>query len=162
MKRAYIFVVLLVVSSLAVGVVAGILIEKKLTSNYIRQVVRTKLQIGKERFFTPGFVKGQRDRRELFKKKFKMKVLERLDSELSLSEEQRKEIEQIFGDTEKEIKSLSKEMKSKFIEVRKKSNDKILNVLTPEQQEKFEHLIAEMDRKGQLKPERGTLQNKKF
>lgn len=73
--------------------------------------------------------------------------LERLVRRLGLNEEQRKKIDAIVEQTRAEMDGAEDDFHSAMMSVREKSNEQIMRVLTPEQQEKFKILLAEHDKK---------------
>jgi Spy/CpxP family protein refolding chaperone len=78
---------------------------------------------------------------------------EKMRRDLSLTDEQMKSVSAILDDTKNEYKALRQELKPRFDEPRQKARNKIRALLTPEQQQKFDAMIAEKDaqREGEQK-----------
>ena len=81
---------------------------------------------------------------------------EKLRRDLSLTDDQMKSVSAILDDTRNEYKSLRQELKPRFDEPRLKARGKIRALLTPEQQQKFDAMVAEKDaqREGDPKKQR--------
>jgi hypothetical protein len=81
---------------------------------------------------------------------------EKMRRDLSLTDEQMKSVSAILDDTKNEYKALRQELKPRFDEPRLKARGKIRALLTPEQQQKFDAMIAEKDaqREGDQKKQR--------
>jgi hypothetical protein len=79
--------------------------------------------------------------------------IERLRSDLNLNDDQMKSVSAILDDTKNEYKALRAEVKPRFDEPRQKARAKIRALLTPEQQQKFDAMIAQQDaqREGEQK-----------
>lgn len=72
-------------------------------------------------------------------------MFERMRSDLSLTEEQAKEMHGILEDTANEYRSLRTELRPKYDEIRLKTRSRMRALLTVEQQQKFDALTAEID-----------------
>ena len=72
---------------------------------------------------------------------------EKMRSELNLTDEQTKSISAILDETRNEYRSLRAELRPRFEEPRQKARTKIRALLTPEQQQKFDALVAQQDAK---------------
>ena len=70
---------------------------------------------------------------------------EKMRSELNLTDEQTKSISAILDETRNEYRSLRAELRPRFEEPRQKARTKIRALLTPEQQQKFDALVAQQD-----------------
>lgn len=70
---------------------------------------------------------------------------EKMSRDLSLTEDQRKQVSAILDETRNEYKSLRAELRPRFEEPRQKARAKIRALLTPEQQQKFDARVAEQD-----------------
>jgi len=70
---------------------------------------------------------------------------EKMRSELNLTDEQTKSVSAILDDTRNEYRSLRAELRPRFEEPRQKARTKIRALLTPEQQQKFDALVAQQD-----------------
>ena len=82
--------------------------------------------------------------------------MEKMRRDLSLTDDQMKSVSAILDDTKNEYKSLRQELKPRFDEPRQKARVKIRALLTPEQQQKFDAMVAEKDaqREGDQKKQR--------
>src|SRR5438045_7712995 len=65
--------------------------------------------------------------------------------ELNLTDQQTTQIKSILDDTKNEYKALRTELKPRFDEPRLKARAKIRALLTPEQQQKFDAMVAQHD-----------------
>jgi hypothetical protein len=66
---------------------------------------------------------------------------------LSLNPEQKIKVERILEDTRQEIDKEGLGLRKKIIEIRENTDKRIMDLLTPQQQEKFKQLIAEFKAK---------------
>jgi Spy/CpxP family protein refolding chaperone len=82
--------------------------------------------------------------------------MEKMRRDLSLTDEQMKSVGAILDDTKNEYKALRQELKPRFDEPRQKARAKIRALLTPQQQQKFDAMVAERDaqRDGDQKKQR--------
>ena len=76
------------------------------------------------RAWTRGDV-GRRDR------------LERMSEDLKLSPEQKEQVRQVFAETRTRLEALRKESEPRFAEIRRDADERLKQVLTPEQWEEF-------------------------
>jgi Spy/CpxP family protein refolding chaperone len=63
--------------------------------------------------------------------------LDKLSEDLKLSPEQKEQMGQIFGETRTKLEALRKESEPRFAEIRRDADERIKQVLTPEQWEEF-------------------------
>jgi len=63
--------------------------------------------------------------------------LDKLSEDLKLTPEQREHMRQILGETRTRLEALRKESEPRFIEIRRDADERIRQVLTPEQWEEF-------------------------
>jgi Spy/CpxP family protein refolding chaperone len=63
--------------------------------------------------------------------------IERMSDELKLTPEQKERVRQIFGETRTRLEALRKESEPRFAEIRRDADERIKQVLTPEQWEQF-------------------------
>jgi Spy/CpxP family protein refolding chaperone len=73
-------------------------------------------------------------------------AVERFTRELSLSAEQRQQLETILDETKKKYQGISETTRPQYEAARQEGREKIRVILTPEQKVKFEELIREIDR----------------
>jgi Spy/CpxP family protein refolding chaperone len=64
--------------------------------------------------------------------------LEQLSERLKLSPEQTAQVQQIFGETRTRLEALRKESEPRFVEIRRDTDERLRQVLTPEQWEQFQ------------------------
>jgi Spy/CpxP family protein refolding chaperone len=69
----------------------------------------------------------------------------KMRTELNLTDQQSTQIKTILDDTKNEYKTLRTELKPRFDEPRLKARAKIRALLTPEQQQKFDAIVAGYD-----------------
>lgn len=69
----------------------------------------------------------------------------KMRAELNLTDQQTTQIKSILDDTKNEYKTLRTELKPRFDEPRLKARAKIRALLTPEQQQKFDAIVAQYD-----------------
>jgi Spy/CpxP family protein refolding chaperone len=80
---------------------------------------------------------------------------EAMFSELGLNENQKTDVERIFGETRENIQKMRQESEPRIQEIRARNDEKLRNVLTPEQWEAFEkerEKIRESDKPPTPKP----------
>lgn len=78
---------------------------------------------------------------------------EKMRSELNLTDDQTKAVSAILDETRNEYRTLRGELKPRFDEPRQKARAKIRALLSPEQQQKFDAMVAQHDaqREGEMK-----------
>ncbi len=70
---------------------------------------------------------------------------EKMRRELNLTDEQTKSVSAILDETRNEYRSLRAEVRPRFEEPRQKARTKIRALLTPEQQQEFDSIVAQQD-----------------
>jgi Spy/CpxP family protein refolding chaperone len=68
--------------------------------------------------------------------------------ELKLTPEQQTQVKQIFGDTRTQLQALRKESEPRVAEIRRQADERMRQVLTPEQWEQFQKTRDEGRRRG--------------
>ena len=63
--------------------------------------------------------------------------IERMSEDLKLTPEQKEQVKQIFGETRTRLEALRKESEPRFAEIRRDADERLKQVLTPEQWEQF-------------------------
>ena len=63
--------------------------------------------------------------------------LERMSEDLKLSPEQKEQVRQVFAETRTRLEALRKESEPRFAEIRRDADERLKQVLTPEQWEEF-------------------------
>lgn len=78
---------------------------------------------------------------------------EKMRAELNLTDEQTKAVSAILDETRNDYRTLRAELRPRFEEPRQKARARIRALLTPEQQQKFDALVAQQDaqREGEQK-----------
>ncbi|HSQ25408.1 MAG TPA: hypothetical protein VLN44_13375 [Pyrinomonadaceae bacterium] len=78
---------------------------------------------------------------------------EKMRSELNLNDEQTKAISSILDEARNEYRALRGELRPRFEEPRQKARARIRALLSPEQQQKFDAIVAQQDaqREGEQK-----------
>lgn len=69
---------------------------------------------------------------------------ERLAQRLQLNEDQKAKMQQIFGDTREQLSALRKESEPRVNEIRRQADERMQQVLTPEQWQQFQKMREEM------------------
>jgi len=72
---------------------------------------------------------------------------EQLSDRLKLNVDQKTKVQQIFGDTREQLKGLRKESEPKVSDIRRQADEKLQQVLTPEQWKQFQVIQEEMRQK---------------
>lgn len=70
--------------------------------------------------------------------------IERVFDQLQLNEEQKTKVQQILADARQQLGALRQESEPRFAEVRKQTDERLRQTLTPEQWQKFQQLKDEM------------------
>jgi Spy/CpxP family protein refolding chaperone len=70
---------------------------------------------------------------------------EKMRTELKLTDEQTKAVQAIIDETRNEYRTLRTELRPRFEEPRQKARTRIRALLTPEQQQKFDGMVAQQD-----------------
>jgi len=70
---------------------------------------------------------------------------EKMRNELSLTDQQTTSVRTILDETRNEYRSLRTELRPRFEEPRMKARTRIRALLTPEQQQKFDAMVAQQD-----------------
>jgi Spy/CpxP family protein refolding chaperone len=68
---------------------------------------------------------------------------ERLAERLQLNEDQKTKMQQIFGDTREQLSALRKESEPRVDEIRRQADERMQQVLTPEQWQQFQKMREE-------------------
>ena len=76
-------------------------------------------------------------------------MFEKMRSDLNLSEEQAREMHRVLDETANEFRALRTELRPKYEGLRLKTRGEMRAILNPEQQQKFDALIAEIDARRQ-------------
>lgn len=73
------------------------------------------------------------------------KMFERMRGELSLSDEQARQVKTVLDETRDEYRTLSAECRPRYDAIRQKGRERIRALLTPDQQQRFDAKVAEHD-----------------
>lgn len=74
--------------------------------------------------------------------------VEQMVEDLKLTPEQAAQVKQIFGDTRAQLQALRKESEPRFAEIRRQADERMRQVLTPEQWEQFQKTRDKGGRRG--------------
>ena len=74
-------------------------------------------------------------------------MFEKMRRELELDERQAAEVHQILDETRNEYRNLRSEARPRFDAIRQSARTRIRALLTPEQQQRFDARVAEMDKR---------------
>jgi Spy/CpxP family protein refolding chaperone len=72
---------------------------------------------------------------------------EQLSDRLKLNVDQKTKVQQIFGDTREQLKALRKDSEPKVADIRRQADEKLQQVLTPEQWKQFQAIRDEVRQK---------------
>ena len=70
--------------------------------------------------------------------------IERLSQRLQLNEDQKTKMQQVFSDTREQLSALRKESEPKVNEIRRQADERMKQILTPEQWQQFHKIRDEM------------------
>ncbi|MBV9924240.1 MAG: hypothetical protein JOZ96_04300 [Acidobacteria bacterium] len=73
------------------------------------------------------------------------RIFEKMRQDLSLDERQSAEVRKILDETRNEYRTLRSEARPRFDAIRQSARTRIRALLTPEQQQRFDARVAEMD-----------------
>jgi Spy/CpxP family protein refolding chaperone len=81
------------------------------------------------------------------------RLISRLTSQLNLTADQQKQIQDLMTDTQKKYDAIRDQMNPQFAQVRQDMRDHVRQVLTPDQRPKFDDFLRQVDEERQ---KRGT------
>jgi Spy/CpxP family protein refolding chaperone len=70
--------------------------------------------------------------------------IEQLSQRLQLNEDQKTKVQQVFSDTREQLSALRKESEPKVNEIRRQADERMKQILTPEQWQQFQKMRDEM------------------
>ena len=76
-------------------------------------------------------------------------MFEKIRNDLNLNTEQSEEMQKVLDETAAEFRTLRSELRPRYEELRLKARGRMRAVLAPEQQQKFDSLMAEIDARRQ-------------
>lgn len=76
-------------------------------------------------------------------------MFEKMRTDLNLTEEQSKEMRTVLNETGNDFRALRNELRPRYEELRLKTRGRMRALLTPEQEGKFDSLMAEIDARRQ-------------
>ena len=82
------------------------------------------------------------------------RILEQLTRDLSLTPDQRKQLEAILADVGAKFQALHQQIAPQTEQVRKQGREQIRAILTPEQRPKFEEFLRKLDEERKKRSER--------
>ena len=75
--------------------------------------------------------------------------IEQLSERLNLTADQKTKVQQIFSDTREQLRALRRESEPRVTEIRRQADERMQQVLTPEQWQQFQTVRTEMrERRG--------------
>ncbi|HBU07933.1 MAG: hypothetical protein A2Y42_01130 [Omnitrophica WOR_2 bacterium GWB2_45_9] len=128
MKKTVVYAVILSVASIVLGLVAGVAIER---GNTIKQLTLGRPELPFEK---------QREERKARKPQ---DIFKRVSEELNLNPEQKERVKQILDEARKKISLTGEKSREDLKAIRDESHTKIMEILTPQQQEKFKDIISQ-------------------
>ena len=81
--------------------------------------------------------------------------MDELSERLKLTADQKTKVQDIFGDTREQIRSVRREMEPRMTEIRRQADGRLQTVLTPEQWQQFQKLRDERQHRGGGRGPRG-------
>ena len=79
---------------------------------------------------------------------------EQLSNRLQLNADQKTKVQQILGDTREQLRALRKESEPRVTEIRQKTDERLQQVLTPDQWQRFQQMRNDgRDRRGRERGE---------
>jgi Spy/CpxP family protein refolding chaperone len=83
--------------------------------------------------------------------------LQQLSQRLDLNDDQKAKVQQIFSDTREQLRALHRESEPRVNDIRRQADERLQQVLTPDQWQKFQKIRAEArDRRGGRGPHGDT------
>ena len=134
MKKTVVYALILSAVSVAAGLTAGGALERAKTKKHL-EAMRPAHPFSRE---TRPSHKAAGGPKEIF---------QRLAKDLNLNPEQEQGVKNALEEARRDISAITKDSREKLLILRKESNDKIMEILAPEQQERFKKIIAEAERK---------------
>lgn len=135
MKKTVVYAVILSAVSVVLGIVTGVAIERGNTIKHLSLLGRPPLPFERQ----PGPRKTQKPQ-DIFK---------RVSEELNLNQEQKEKVKLILDEARKKISLIGDESREDLKSIRDESHIKIMEILTPPQQEKFKNILAQAQRQYQ-------------
>jgi Spy/CpxP family protein refolding chaperone len=74
--------------------------------------------------------------------------IEQLSNRLNLNDDQKAKVQQIFSDTREQLRALRQESEPRMNEIRRQTDERLQQVLTPEQWQQFQKMRSERERRG--------------
>ena len=138
MNKDTMYVAILAVLCALAGVTVGAVITKKASLPLPMTGRPDFAQRAEEHFMSQGPREpGERGGPDL---------LEMIKTKLNLTPEQQTKVMEIVMRTRQEMDKIGENVRGRIDEIREKSNMLIMEILTPEQQEKFKMLLKELER----------------
>ena len=147
MKRATVYIVILGLVCTALGVAVGVAAEKRYTRRHLPRMVKSQLLRRHHQGKRGSF--GQEGEKQRGAHR-----LQRIAQELNLTAEQEAQVQAILEQSKQEVTQARDEFRTQIEQTKKQSNIQILELLDPEQQEKFQELTARKERMKERMKER--------
>ena len=77
----------------------------------------------------------------------KERLVQRLTRDLNLSDQQVQQLKQIMDETMKKYQELQSQVRPQFDTIRQESHNRIRQILTPEQAQKFDEMVKRFERR---------------
>lgn len=150
MKKATLYIVILGIACLGLGAVIGVAAERRYAARNFPRMARQHFLRHRE---APHHWREERMfgmHREMPKGGPGM-LFERLDRKLDLSAEQNEKIQAILEQNKEQIKQARDGFKTQLEQVKESCHAQILEILKPEQKEKFEQMTSRMEERREKK-----------
>lgn len=139
MKKATVYIVILAVVCTGLGAVLGATIAKWHITKNLPYIIRRECLRHPEAMRHFG-----RKAMDVHKERMPNKGFQRICQELNLTDTQREKVEAILETGKEGIKQARDEFKTEVLQIQENNHAQILEVLGPEQQEKFKQLTEKM------------------
>ena len=140
-RKSVVYTVALGIGCIILGVVTGIAIEKQNTKQKFLKYAAAKQQRGKKFYQQMAQHAGK-------------KLLEALEDKLDLTQEQKDQVVKILEETRERVKNLQDKNFTVITQIKEEGHAQILEILNPEQQEKFKQLVKEAEEKKKQRREK--------
>lgn len=133
MRKALVYIMILAVSCIALGVFAGIALERRYIQRHLPRVIGEYMR---------KYPKEERQKKKV------VEIIRQVDRALGLSRQEKENIRQILGASWPEANRAQEEYRRSLLQIREKALSDIAQSLSPEKKAKFNRFI-ERQRKRQ-------------
>jgi len=156
MKKATVYIVVLGIVCTGLGAATGVAIERNRIKKALPHVVRKQL------LRNPKALQQLAGAHQKIRKAHGAKMVEHITKELNLTPEQQEQVKSILESAKEEVKQVQDQFKTQVQAIKEGNNERILEVLDPEQKEKFLELTAKIKERQAQKgtrrhPKRGEI-----